>query len=104
MNRNEIFEQLKDILVSSDSRYTQVISTCTEATNVRTELGLSSTGMLYVLIAMEEICAQGSGTILLITHNPEIARIADKVIVMKQGNIESITENAEKESAKDLEW
>ena len=54
MNRNEIFEQLKDILVSSDSRYTQVIGTCTEATNVRTELGLSSTGMLYVLIAMEE--------------------------------------------------
>ena len=57
-----------------------------------------------VLIAMEEICAQGSGTILLITHNPEIARIADKVIVMKQGNIESITENSEKETARDLEW
>ena len=57
-----------------------------------------------VLIAMEEICAQGNGTILLITHNPEIARIADKVIVMKQGNIESITVHTEKESAKDLEW
>ena len=57
-----------------------------------------------VLIAMEEICSQKNGTILLITHNPEIARIADKVIVMRQGNIESITENTEKESAKDLNW
>lgn len=57
-----------------------------------------------VLIAMEEICSGGHGTILLITHNPEIAKIADKVIVMRQGNIESITVNTDKMSATELRW
>ena len=57
-----------------------------------------------VLIAMEEITSQGNGTILLITHNPEIARIADRVIVMRQGNIESDTLNPHRQSAQDLRW
>ena len=57
-----------------------------------------------VLVAMEEITSQKSGTILLITHNPEIASIADKVIVMSQGNIEKIIENDNKKSARDLRW
>ena len=57
-----------------------------------------------VLITMEEITSQGNGTILLITHNPEIARIADRVIVMRQGNIESDTLNPHRQSARDLRW
>ncbi len=54
MDRNAIFDKLKEILVFADSRYEAAVKTCTEATRVREDLGLNSAGMLYVLIAMEE--------------------------------------------------
>jgi len=57
-----------------------------------------------VLIAMEEICSNKSGTILIITHNPEIARIASRVIVMRQGNIEENIVNDSPILARDLRW
>lgn len=57
-----------------------------------------------VLVAMEEIVSTAQGTIVLITHNSEICKIADRVIVMRQGNIDSITVNAHKQSAASLRW
>ncbi|MEG1947195.1 MAG: ABC transporter ATP-binding protein [Lachnospiraceae bacterium] len=57
-----------------------------------------------VLVAMEEITASKQGTIVLITHNKEICKIADRVIVMRQGLIDSITVNPRKQSATQLRW
>ena len=54
LSRNEIFERLKDILVISDDRNREAIAACTEDSKLITDLGLSSVGMLYVVIASEE--------------------------------------------------
>lgn len=47
-------ERLRDILLVADDRNSAQIAACTEATNLTTELGLSSVGMLYLVIAIEE--------------------------------------------------
>lgn len=57
-----------------------------------------------VLLAMEELVSAKQGTIVLITHNPEICKIADRVIIMRQGLIDSITVNTRKQSAASLRW
>lgn len=54
MRRTDILERLKAILVASDEKYVATIASYTEASDIRDDLGLSSTGMLYVLIALEE--------------------------------------------------
>lgn len=53
MSRTEIFDQLKDILRSIDDRNDQ-IEVCTEGSDLRTTLGMSSVNMLYLVIAVEE--------------------------------------------------
>jgi ABC-type lipoprotein export system ATPase subunit len=59
---------------------------------------------LEVLSAFEEI-RRGQGTsIVLITHNPEIARMADRVIRLKDGRISSIRVNLHPASAAELSW
>lgn len=54
LTRPEIMERLRDILLVADDRNSAQIAACTEATNLTTELGLSSVGMLYLVIAIEE--------------------------------------------------
>ena len=54
LNRDEIFERLKDILLVSDDKNQAAIAACTEDSKLITDLGLSSVGMLYVVIAAEE--------------------------------------------------
>lgn len=54
MERVEIMEKLRDILRMLGSCEEEVIGSCTEETNLETDLGLASVGMLYVVIAMEE--------------------------------------------------
>ena len=56
------------------------------------------------LIALEEITSSQQGAIVLITHNPEICRIADRIVNMTQGRIESIEINYHKQSASGLRW
>ena len=55
MNRTEIIEKLKDIIVSADSALAERASVVTEDTHIMRELGLSSIGMLYIAIAIEEV-------------------------------------------------
>jgi len=43
-------------------------------------------------------------TILLITHNPAIAQIADRVVKMNSGCIAEIIKNENKKDAKDIHW
>ena len=54
MNRQEIFEKLKEIaeLTVQDP---SVLDRMTEASDLNTDLGLSSVGMLYIVIAIEEM-------------------------------------------------
>lgn len=53
MTRNEITEKLKDILTLALGN-TIDLSKCTEESNLTTDLGLNSVGVLYVVIAIEE--------------------------------------------------
>lgn len=55
LNRNEIFERLKDILLVSDDKNREAVEACSEDANLVTDLGLSSVGLLYVVIAVEEV-------------------------------------------------
>ena len=54
LNRTEIAERLKDILLMADDKNLKLIETCTEDSKLATDLGLSSVGMLYLVIAVEE--------------------------------------------------
>lgn len=57
-----------------------------------------------VLSLLVEINGSYQKTVVLITHNSLIAPIADRVIQVKSGEIESITVNREKVKVEDLEW
>ena len=54
MNRQEIFEKLKEIaeLTVQDP---SVLANMSEDSDLNTDLGLSSVGMLYIVIAIEEM-------------------------------------------------
>lgn len=53
MSRSEIIEKLKDILTLAVGNKVE-LSNCTEESNLTTDLGLNSVGVLYVVIAIEE--------------------------------------------------
>jgi len=54
MNRQEIIEKLKEIaeLTVQDP---SILDHMSEASDLQTDLGLSSVGMLYIVIAIEEM-------------------------------------------------
>lgn len=54
MSREEIIDRLKDILLETDNRKAALIEGCGEDVRLTTDLGLTSVGMLYMVIAMEE--------------------------------------------------
>ena len=54
LNRIEITERLKDILLMAGDNNPAAIENSTEDTKLVTDLGLSSVGMLYLVIAVEE--------------------------------------------------
>ena len=54
MTRNEIIEKLKDIILLAMPDSASIIENCTEESNLHTDLGLNSVGMLYIVIAIEE--------------------------------------------------
>ena len=54
MSREQIIEKLKEIMTQTDDHDAQSISTCTEDSELRTDLGLTSVGMLYTMIIVEE--------------------------------------------------
>ena len=59
---------------------------------------------IEVLSAFEEIRRTQGTSIVLITHNPEIARMADRVIRLKNGQISSIRMNSHPVTATELSW
>ena len=54
MNREEILNGLKEILRTIEGHDDKVIDAATEESNLKSDLGLNSIGMLYIMITIEE--------------------------------------------------
>lgn len=57
-----------------------------------------------VLKLLEDLNTQTRKCVVLVTHNSAIAPMADKIIKVKSGKIESVTINEEKRSVEGIEW
>ncbi len=57
-----------------------------------------------VLEALAQANRELGTTTLVITHNAVIARMADRILQLRDGRIESITRNAQREPASALDW
>ena len=55
LSRNDIIEQLKDILLTADERNEAIIQSATESSKLMADFGFSSVSMLYMVIAIEEV-------------------------------------------------
>lgn len=59
---------------------------------------------LEVLDAIENIVRNKTATVIMVTHNPEIGKMADRVIKIRAGKVASIKTNPNPLHAKDLTW
>lgn len=59
---------------------------------------------IKVLSVIEEIVKERDTTVLMVTHNPEIAKMANRVIKLRDGKISSVRVNLHPLSATDLVW
>ncbi len=64
---------------------------------------LDYTTSIEVLQVMERIVAEGT-TMVMVTHNEEICRMADRVVRMRNGRMDEVTVNRRKAHATDLVW
>ena len=64
---------------------------------------LDYTTSIEVLSVMERIIAEGT-TMIMVTHNEEICRMADRVVRMRNGRMDEVTVNRRKAHATDLVW
>lgn len=65
---------------------------------------LDYTTSIEVLSVVEEIVRNEGATVMMVTHNPEIARMADRVVKVKGGRIASIKKNLHPVHAEELVW
>ena len=54
MTRLEIIEKLKEILLFAIPDRAEILQNCTEESDLNTDLGLNSVGILFLVIAIEE--------------------------------------------------
>lgn len=59
---------------------------------------------IKVLSVIEKISKENDTTVLMVTHNPEIAKMANRVIKLRDGKISSIRVNLHPLNATDLVW
>ena len=59
---------------------------------------------IEVLSVFEEIVKSRGTTVVMITHNPEIAKMANRVVKLKSGLVGSVKLNLEPANATDLVW
>ncbi|MDC0760869.1 ABC transporter ATP-binding protein [Brevibacillus sp. AG] len=57
-----------------------------------------------VLKLLQDLNKETKKCVVLVTHNSAIAPMADKIIKVKSGMIESVTMNREKQSVEGIEW
>ncbi len=53
MSRAEIFKQLKELIKLANTSTSEVLDTCNEESDLRGDLGLTSIGVLYLAISIE---------------------------------------------------
>ena len=58
---------------------------------------------IEVLSTLEEVIAQGT-TLVMVTHNEEIARMANRVVRLRGGQLHEVTVNRHPVHATDLVW
>ncbi|MCM1166033.1 MAG: ABC transporter ATP-binding protein [Lachnospiraceae bacterium] len=63
----------------------------------------SQTGVM-VLELLQKLCRSEGKTVILVTHNSDIAKCADKVIRMKNGKIREIVVNKKPLSVGEVDW
>ena len=63
----------------------------------------SKTG-IKILELLQKTCREMGMTVIIITHNSQIANIADKVIKMKNGKVDEIIINKKPIDAKEINW
>ena len=54
MERQEIIDKLKDLINFAMPNKRDIIEKCNEDSNLTTDIGLNSVGLLYIVIAVEE--------------------------------------------------
>lgn len=80
------------------------------AKNPKILLGDEPTGALdsetgtVVLELLQKLCRENGKTVILVTHNSDIAKCADKVIWMKNGKIKEVRLNENPLPVKEVEW
>lgn len=80
------------------------------AKNPKIILGDEPTGALdsetgvTVLELLQNMCKNQGKTVIIVTHNSDIAKCADKVIRMKNGKISEITRNEKPIPVKEVDW
>lgn len=55
MSRQEIFAQLKELIKKANTSTPEVLDSCNEDSNLRGDLGLTSIGVLYLAISIEQM-------------------------------------------------
>ena len=53
MSRDEIFQKLKELIKMANSSTPEVLDNCSEQSDLRGDLGLTSIGVLYLAISIE---------------------------------------------------
>lgn len=65
---------------------------------------LDYTTSIEVLQVIEDIVKNKGTTVMMVTHNAEIAKMADRVVKLRNGKIASIKKNLHPAHAEDLVW
>ena len=65
---------------------------------------LDYTTSIEVLSVIESIVRDQGATVMMVTHNPEIAKMADRVVKVRNGRIASIKKNMHPLHAQELVW
>ena len=65
---------------------------------------LDYTTSIEVLSVIEGIVRDQGATVMMVTHNPEIAKMADRVVKVRNGKIASIKKNMHPLHAEELVW
>ncbi len=63
----------------------------------------SNTGVL-ILSLLQRMCHDKETTVVIVTHNSNLADAADKLIRIKNGKIEEITVNENPKDVNEIEW
>ena len=63
----------------------------------------SETGVI-VLELLQNLCRKEKKTVIIVTHNADIAKCVDKVIKMKNGKIKEVIINENPVDVKEVEW